>query len=75
VALSRHCGRDTTGVLDKGHSSSAEVADDLVLQNHIELAQAVRRFVARMPLPRTEEETIARLLEKSRVPTDRNTAR
>jgi hypothetical protein len=36
-------------VLDKGHSSSAEVADDLVLQNHIELAQAVRRFVARMP--------------------------
>jgi len=52
-----------------------EVADDLVLQNHIELAQAVRRFVARMPPPRTEKETIARLLEKSRVPTDRNLAR
>jgi hypothetical protein len=35
-----------------------EVADDLVLQNQVELAQAVRRFVARMPQPQTEKEFI-----------------
>lgn len=35
-----------------------EVADDLVLQNQVELAQAVRRFVARMPPPQTEKEFI-----------------
>jgi hypothetical protein len=35
-----------------------EVADDLVLQNQVELAQAARRFVARMPQPQTEKEFI-----------------
>jgi hypothetical protein len=39
-----------------------EIADDLVLQNQAELAQAVRRFVAQMPQPRTEKETIAAAL-------------
>ena len=52
-----------------------EVADDLVLQNQVELAQAVRRFVARMPPPQTEKEIIrARFLkmrEKPRVRDDR----
>jgi hypothetical protein len=35
------------------------VADSLVDQDHVELALAVRRFVARMPPPRTESEQIA----------------
>jgi len=41
-----------------------EVADDLVLQNQVELAQAVRNFVMRMPPPQTEKEFMrTRLLE------------
>jgi hypothetical protein len=44
-----------------------EVADDLVLQNQVKLAQAVRRFVKEMPPPRTEAEWIRdRLLDQSR---------
>jgi hypothetical protein len=35
------------------------VADKLVLQGHVELALAVRRFLGRMPPPRTENEQIA----------------
>ena len=56
-----------------------EVADDLVLQNQVELAQAVRRFVTRMPPPQTEKEFIrARLLEmrtKHKVSDDRELTR
>ena len=45
-----------------------EVADDLVLQNQVELAQAVRRFEKELPPARTEAEWIRhRLLEQSRV--------
>jgi type IV secretory pathway VirD2 relaxase len=36
-----------------------EVADSLVIQGHVELALEVRRFVGRMPPPRTENEQIA----------------
>jgi relaxase-like protein len=36
-----------------------EVADSLVMQGQVELALAVRRFVARMPPPRTESEQVA----------------
>jgi hypothetical protein len=44
-----------------------EIADDLVLQNQLKLAQAVRRFVKEMPPPRTEAEWIRdRLLDQSR---------
>jgi hypothetical protein len=39
------------------------VADSLVIQDQVELALAVRRFVGRMPSPKTESEQIA---EKSR---------
>ena len=39
-----------------------EVADYLVLQNQVELAQAVRRFVTRMPRPQTEKQWIAQRL-------------
>jgi hypothetical protein len=46
----------------------SEVANDLVLQNQMELALAVRRFVARIPAVQTEEEWIRdRLLEQSKV--------
>jgi hypothetical protein len=46
----------------------SEVADDLVLQNQMELALAVRRFVARIPAVQTEKEWIRdRLLEQSKV--------
>lgn len=48
-----------------------EVADDLVLQNQAELAETVRRFVARMPLAQTEKEWIRnRLLEQQRARDD-----
>jgi hypothetical protein len=56
-----------------------EVADHLVLQNQVELAQAVRRFVTRMPPPQTEKEFIsAWLLEirtKPKVRDDRDLTR
>ena len=56
-----------------------EIADDLVLQNQVELAQAVRRFVSRMPQPQTEKEFIkAKFLatrEKLRVRDDRELTR
>jgi hypothetical protein len=42
-----------------------EVADNLVMQGHVELALAVRRFVARMPPPRTENEQIAERLRET----------
>jgi hypothetical protein len=46
-----------------------EVADDLVLQNHVQLAQEVRRFVKELPPAQTEAEwTRNRLLEQSRTP-------
>ena len=42
------------------------VGDELVMQNQIELAQAVRRFVAQMPEPLTEKQWIVgRLCEQS----------
>ena len=44
------------------------VGDELVMQNQVELAQAVRKFVARMPAVQTEAEWIRdRLLEQSKV--------
>jgi hypothetical protein len=36
----------------------SKVADDLIIQDQVELALAVRRFVDRMPPPRTENEQI-----------------
>jgi hypothetical protein len=35
------------------------IGDSLVMQNQVELALAVRRFVAQMPAPRTEKESLA----------------
>jgi hypothetical protein len=56
-----------------------EVADNLVLQNQVELAQAVRRFVARMPPPQTEKEfigaTFLKMREKLNVRDDRELTR
>lgn len=43
-----------------------EVADDLVLQNQVELAQAVRNFVMRMPPPQTEKEFMRTQLLETR---------
>jgi hypothetical protein len=44
-----------------------EVADSLVIQGHVELALAVRRFVHQMPPPSSEKEWLAgRLLERTR---------
>jgi relaxase-like protein len=40
----------------------SEVADSLVNQGQVELALAVRRFVDRMPPPRTEKESLAESL-------------
>jgi hypothetical protein len=55
------------------------VADDLVRQDQVELALAVRGFVARMPPPLTENEYLkAKLLEtlgKSRSREDRELSR
>lgn len=46
-----------------------EVAEDLVIQGQVELASAVRHFVARMPPPLTEKEQIlSRMLDKIRYP-------
>lgn len=42
----------------------SEVADNLVMQGQVELALAVRQFVARMPPPRTENEQIAERLRE-----------
>jgi Relaxase/Mobilisation nuclease domain len=43
------------------------VGDELVMQNQLELAQEVRKFVARMPAVQTEKEWIRnRLLEQSK---------
>ena len=43
----------------------SDVADDLVLQNHVELALAVRDFAKRLPLVKTEREWIRdRILEQ-----------
>ena len=45
----------------------SEVADDLVLENQVDLALAIRRFVARMPPPLTEKQWIAaKILEQSK---------
>jgi len=55
-----------------------EVADDLVVQNQVELAQAVRRFVKELPPARTEAEWIRdRLLEqrRARLPDTRDMSR
>jgi len=44
------------------------LGDELVMQNQIELAQAVRRFAARMPPPQAENEWIRNgLLERQKV--------
>lgn len=52
------------------------VADNLVIQGDVELALAVRRFVARMPPPRTEKEALARQLsEQSKALADRELSR
>lgn len=50
------------------------VSDQLANQGHVELAQAVRSFVAGLPQPRTEKELIrAALREKSgaKIPEER----
>ena len=39
------------------------LGDELLMQNQVELAQAVRGFVARMPSPETEKQWIARTLK------------
>ena len=53
-----------------------EVADNLVLQDQVDLALAVRNFVKRLPPERTEREWIrARLLEQSRARDDRDRSR
>ncbi|MGB6603626.1 MAG: relaxase/mobilization nuclease domain-containing protein [Steroidobacteraceae bacterium] len=45
----------------------SDVADDLVLQNHVELALAVRDFAKRLPLVKTEREWIRdRILEQTK---------
>jgi hypothetical protein len=52
------------------------VADNLVIQGDVELALAVRRFVDRMPPPRTEKEVLARQLsEQSKALADRELSR
>ena len=52
------------------------VSDELVLQNHLELAQEVRKFVARMPSVQTENEWIRdRLLKRHFVPDGREMSR
>ena len=44
------------------------VGDQLVIQNRVELAQAVRRFVARMPSLQTENECLRDgLVERQKV--------
>jgi hypothetical protein len=44
------------------------LGDELVMQNQIELAQAIRRFAARMPPAQTEKEWIRNgLLERQKV--------
>ncbi len=53
-----------------------EVADDLVLQHQVELAQAVRKFVARMPQLQTEKQWIAqRLRDQSKMRADQERTR
>ena len=53
-----------------------EVADNLVLQDQVDLALAVRNFVKRLPPERTEREWIRdRLLEQSRARDDRDRSR
>ena len=52
------------------------VADNLVIQGDVELALAVRRFVARMPPPRTEKEALAtHLSDQSKALADRELSR
>ena len=49
-----------------------EVADALVVQGHLELAQVVRGFVKQLPPVKTEREWIRdRMLEQARAPADR----
>jgi hypothetical protein len=53
-----------------------EVGDQLVRQGHLELAQAVRAFISRLPKPRTEKELIkATLLDESRARASRDRQR
>ena len=53
-----------------------EVADNLVLQDQVDLALAVRNFVKRLPPERTEREWIRdRLLGQSRARDDRDRSR
>src|SRR5450631_2954477 len=52
------------------------LGDELVMQNQIELAQALRRYVARMPPAQTEKEWIRnRLLKRHLVPDGRELSR
>jgi hypothetical protein len=51
------------------------VGDELVMQNQVELAQEVRRFVTSMPPPMTEREFIGARLAESRRPPDREIQR
>jgi Relaxase/Mobilisation nuclease domain len=53
-----------------------EVADRLILQGQVDLALAVRRFVAQMPAPRTENEQLAeRCRERTRERTGQEMSR
>lgn len=50
----------------------SEVADDLVIQGHVDLAQVVRVFVKQLPPVKTDREWIRdRMLEQARAPADR----
>ena len=50
----------------------SEVADDLVIQGHVELAQLVRGFVKQLPPVKTDREwTRDRMLEQARAPAGR----
>jgi len=50
----------------------SEVADDLVIQGHVELAQAVRGFLKHLSPVKTDREWIRdRMLEQARAPADR----
>lgn len=44
----------------------SKVADQLLIEGHVELAHAVRRFIAKMPPPLSEKEFIAKRLEEPR---------
>jgi hypothetical protein len=57
---------------DKVVRGWSEIADDLVFQGQVDLAEAVRHFVRRLPPARTEREWIRdRLLAPAAAPSDR----